>query len=67
MLFVMAGGGPAEATTIFSLAVFDTVFTDFDYGGAAAMSMVLFTVFAAFFVGYRLFQSRIDRRSKGRT
>jgi multiple sugar transport system permease protein len=63
MLFVMAGGGPAEATTIFSLAVFDTVFTDFDYGGASAMSMVLFFVFAVCFVGYGILNARANRKS----
>jgi multiple sugar transport system permease protein len=66
MLFVMAGGGPADATTIFSLAVFDKVFTDFDYGGASAMSMVLFAVFAAFFVLYRLLNARVQRASRRR-
>lgn len=63
MLYVMAGGGPAEATTIFSLAVFDAVFTDFDFGGAAAMSMALFVVFAACFALYRM---ALGRTSRGR-
>lgn len=66
MLFVMAGGGPADATTIWGLGIFDKVFTDFDYGGASAMSMVLFVTAATFFLFYGWLNSTVSRTREKR-
>ena len=40
---VMTGGGPLRATEIFGLHIFKLAFDAFDFGAAAAASLVLFT------------------------
>lgn len=67
MLFVMAGGGPAQATTIWSLAVFDKVFNRFDFGGASAMSIILFVGTAVLFLFYNWLNSAVNRARGKRT
>jgi ABC-type sugar transport system permease subunit len=39
---VMTGGGPLRATEIFGLHIFKLAFDAFDFGAAAAASLVLF-------------------------
>ena len=64
-LFVMTGGGPAGATEIWGIAIFNAVFADFNYGGASALSMILFLGTALFFFLYGSANSAVSRaRSK---
>jgi len=41
-LTVMTGGGPANATLTWSLAIYRTAFRDFNLGGASALSVLMF-------------------------
>jgi len=41
-LTVMTGGGPANATLTWSLAIYRTGFVNFDFGGASALSVIMF-------------------------
>jgi ABC-type sugar transport system permease subunit len=41
-LTVMTGGGPANATQTWSLAIYRAAFADFNLGGASALSVLLF-------------------------
>lgn len=40
LIYVLTGGGPAGATTTFSLAVYDTAFKGFDLGMAGALGLL---------------------------
>lgn len=64
-LYVIAGGGPAEATTIWGLAVFNAVFADFNYGGASALSMLLLVATATLFLMYSAGRSAVARSRVG--
>jgi multiple sugar transport system permease protein len=59
-LMVMTGGGPANATQIWSIAIYRTGFADFNLGGASALSVLMFTGALALFTVYGLV-SRRDR------
>lgn len=39
-IYVLTGGGPARATTTFSLAVYETAFKGFDLGKASAIGLI---------------------------
>lgn len=53
-IMVMTGGGPANATMIFSIDIYKTGFNSFDLGGASAMSVLLFVGALTVFVIYGL-------------
>lgn len=53
---IMTGGGPADATRVLPLFIYQTAFEFFDMGRAAAMSVFLFVGVMAFsFIQVRLF------------
>jgi ABC-type sugar transport system permease subunit len=60
-IMVMTAGGPANATTIFGIAIYRTGFSSFDFGGASALSVLLLVAALAVFVVYGL----INRRAIG--
>lgn len=64
-IYVMTGGGPAEATEIMSLFVVKQAFTFFrlSYGATASMVLLLFTLCLA--LGLYLLQTRQRRRQGG--
>ena len=61
-LMIMTGGGPANATRIWGIDIYKTGFTDFNLGGAAAMSVLMFAAVIVVFVIYGGVNSRVTRR-----
>lgn len=63
---VMTGGGPANATQIWSIGIYNTGFQNYDFGTASAMSVLLFVAAALLFGVYASFtQARNSRRKDG--
>jgi multiple sugar transport system permease protein len=58
---IMTGGGPLRATEIFGLYIFKLAFDAFDFGAAAAASLILFLQILLIIVLYL----RIVEREKG--
>jgi multiple sugar transport system permease protein len=44
----MTGGGPINATTTIVQLIYQTAFSDFNYGRASAEALILFAIIAAF-------------------
>lgn len=44
LIFIMTGGGPAGASEIFGLFIYRLAFTNFDFGAASAVSVVLILI-----------------------
>ena len=61
-LIIMTGGGPANATRIWGLEIYKRGFTDFNFGGASALSVLLFAGVLVLFV----VQSILNRSLQGR-
>lgn len=61
-LMIMTGGGPANATRIWGIDIYKTGFTDFNLGGAAAMSVLMFAAVIVVFIIYGGVNSRVQRR-----
>ena len=60
---IMTGGGPADATRVLPLFIYQTAFEFFDMGRAAAMSVFLFVGVMIFsFVQVRMFTRREEMR-----
>ncbi len=53
-LVIMTGGGPANATRIWGLQIYKTAFTDFNLGGASALSVLMFAAVLGLFAVYGL-------------
>lgn len=51
-LMIMTGGGPANATMIWGIKIYKTGFSEFNLGGAAALSMLMFAGMFALFLVY---------------
>jgi multiple sugar transport system permease protein len=52
LIFVLTGGGPANATDVLSLRIFRTAYGDLDFGYAGSMSVVLLVVLTLLTRGY---------------
>lgn len=61
LLFVMTGGGPGIASLILGLYIYRLGFTNFDFGGAAAVSAAMLAVALVMF----LFYVPTSRRRRG--
>jgi ABC-type sugar transport system permease subunit len=61
---VMTGGGPANASKIWSIGIYTTGFQSYNFGGASAMSVLMFIVAAALFGVYGWFNARGARLEK---
>jgi ABC-type sugar transport system permease subunit len=61
-LMIMTGGGPANATRIWGIDIYKTGFTDFNLGGAAAQSVLMFAAVIVVFIIYGGVNSRVQRR-----
>lgn len=61
-IMIMTGGGPANATRIWGIDIYKTGFTDFNLGGAAAQSVLMFLAVIVVFVIYGGVNSRVQRR-----
>jgi multiple sugar transport system permease protein len=64
-LVIMTGGGPANATRIWGLEIYKRGFTDFNLGGASALSVLMFVGMLAVFIVYSLATNRSARREAG--
>jgi ABC-type sugar transport system permease subunit len=42
LFYLLTGGGPGTATEVVSMVIYRTAFQNFNYGGALAMSIILF-------------------------
>ena len=51
-LVIMTGGGPANATMIWGIEIYKTGFTEFNLGGAAALSVLMFLGMLTVFMMY---------------
>jgi ABC-type sugar transport system permease subunit len=49
---VLTGGGPAGATTVLPLAIYDRAFVDFDIGGATTLALAAFALNLVLVLGY---------------
>ena len=54
-IYVMTGGGPAKATTTFSIAVYHTAFQSFDLGQAGAIGIWWMALLSLLVIGYLKF------------
>jgi multiple sugar transport system permease protein len=61
-IMIMTGGGPANATRIWGIDIYKTGFTDFNLGGAAARSVLMFAAVIVVFTIYGGVNSRVQRR-----
>jgi ABC-type sugar transport system permease subunit len=43
LFYLLTGGGPGTATEVASMVIYRTAFQNFNYGGALAMSILLFS------------------------
>jgi len=64
MIFVMTGGGPGGATEIFGLFIYRLAFTNFDFGSASAVSVVLITIAVLGFSMYGFAQTGNRKRGE---
>jgi len=51
-IMVMTGGGPANATLVFGIDIYRTGFSNFNFGGASALSVLLFAAALIVFLLY---------------
>jgi multiple sugar transport system permease protein len=58
---IMTGGGPANATLTFGIDIYRTGFSLFDFGGASALSVLMFAAALVVFVVYALLNQRAIR------
>lgn len=59
--FLLTNGGPADATRLFSLHVFETAFQQLNIGYASALSFLMFlAILVITFVQFKLLNRRID-------
>lgn len=56
--YVMTGGGPWDSTLFYSLNLFNTAFTEFRFGYAAAMAWVMFVIILLSTLGVMKLSSR---------
>jgi multiple sugar transport system permease protein len=59
--FVLTGGGPEGKTTTVVFLIYEYAFHFFNYGGAAALSVLLLAVLAVFGGAYIWLSNRADR------
>jgi len=62
MLYVLTGGGPGGASETLSLFVYRIGFTNFDFGGASAMSVALLVLAIILFSLYNLKSNKSGKR-----
>lgn len=62
MLMVLTGGGPAGATETIGLFIYRIGFTNFDFGGASAISLALLLFVILFFVCYGIAANQAMKR-----
>jgi multiple sugar transport system permease protein len=63
-IMVMTSGGPAKATEIWGIAIYQSGFVSFNFGRASAMSVLLFAAALVFFIVYGAANKGAKRRVK---
>ncbi len=61
MLYVLTGGGPGGASETLGLFIYRLGFTNFDFGGASAISIALLVIAFGFFIFYSLMNNKVKR------
>ncbi|HMR33209.1 MAG TPA: sugar ABC transporter permease [Geminicoccaceae bacterium] len=61
-LVIMTGGGPADATRIWGLEIYERGFTNFNLGGASALSVLMFGGVLLLFVVYGVLSRSLGRK-----
>jgi len=60
-VYIMTAGGPINATTTIVQLIYQTGFSDFNYGRASAEALILFAIIAAFsFVQFRFLSTDVE-------
>jgi multiple sugar transport system permease protein len=60
-VYIMTGGGPINSTTTIVQLIFQTAFSDFNFGRASAEALILFAIIAAFsFIQFRFLSSDVE-------
>ncbi|MDR0599047.1 MAG: sugar ABC transporter permease [Treponema sp.] len=59
LFFMLTGGGPGTATEVASMVIYRTAFQNFNYGGALAMSILLFASIGVLVFGVRFLLKRV--------
>jgi len=62
IIYMMTGGGPADATTTVPVAIFRTAFQDFDSGRAAAIGILMVLIMAVLLVVHLFFMRRAESK-----
>jgi multiple sugar transport system permease protein len=64
MLFNLTAGGPGGSSEIFSLAIYRYAFSNFDFSGSSALSVMLIIVIAIPFFAYEIISSLRQRKNR---
>ena len=60
-VYIMTGGGPINSTTTIVQLIFQTAFSDFNFGRASAEALILFAIIATFsFIQFRFLSSDVE-------
>jgi multiple sugar transport system permease protein len=60
-VYIMTGGGPINSTTTIVQLIFQTAFSDFNYGRASAEALILFAIIATFsFIQFRFLSTDVE-------
>lgn len=60
-VYIMTGGGPINATTTIVQLIFQTAFSDFNYGRASAQALILFAIIATFsFIQFKFLSTDVE-------
>ncbi len=60
-VYIMTGGGPINSTTTIVQLIFQTAFSDFNFGRASAEALILFAIIAAFsFVQFKFLSTDVE-------
>jgi multiple sugar transport system permease protein len=63
-IMIMTGGGPANATLIWGIDIYKTGFNQFNLGGAAAESVLMFAAVIVVFIFYGGINNRVGRHQE---
>ena len=64
LLYLLTGGGPGHSSEILGLFIYRLGFTDFDFAGASAVSVVVFGIAALGFLLYAPTQFKKARKGE---
>ena len=60
-VYIMTGGGPINATTTIVQLIYQTAFSDFNYGKASAEALILFAIIATFsFIQFKFLSTDVE-------